>query len=899
MADQAVRPPAESRAGKSFQFRLWGCFQATRLADGADVTPRGRKSRALLAYLLLDKRANDRERLAGLLWSERGEAQARASLRQCLLELRDFCDDGAPLLRSDRQQVAIDPGRAQLDLDEMLRLTQADEADALAEALAGGGTLLEGLDGIDPAFDDWLRAVRAERVDALLAAAQRCARRALDAGHTDAACRLTQALQAMDPLDETLAGLAMEVGDRLGRQDYVQRVYDKLADDLARELGVGPSAETRALHERLLNDAGDRPASRPPDEPVVPLPPIPSRAQARPARPARKRRLWLYALAALLLAAGLALTWLQLRQTAPAEPASLAVLPFRNLSAGDDYFAEGVAEEILAQLSREPELRVAGRTSSWTFRDNADVIEIGRRLDVNYVLEGSVRTVADRVRVNVALVRTDDSTRLWGRTFNGRLDDIFRIQDDIGSAVAASLKRKLVYAGTPSATLRTSGEVYGMYLTARGLIRTRDTRNARAAVELLDRAVKLDPDYAPALSSLAQAMRLAVNDRPGAWGEDDDAKAIGYVRRALRLAPNFAAAHGTLGMLLGFETPEAAVSIRRAAALDPNNAELQFWLGNVHANSLDYKAALAAYRRANELDPLLNSAGWELVFIAVDMNRPDIARAAIERIERAGGRFLATLLKAHAAIFLNGDFSAAMRWAVAAGSIGDPNRNDWADYYIASIKRRLGEAAARSDWDDSDEATRRLVEGGMPAIEELRSRLAKPPVMGTDITYTSLGLKRLLNAGRGSEVADLHDSDYGLLGLSSKSRPSMPSQLVSNAALVAMVLRDVGRHAEADRLLARADRAIRTARAQGPVPGELLGYAAQVWAVQGRPALALAALERATIRGWIDQDEELLLDIGDEPAFRSLRNDPRFEAIRARINAHRERERREVERLKI
>src|SRR5688572_21287977 len=96
MADQAVRPPAESRAEKIFQFRLWGGFQATRVADGADVTPRGRKSRALLAYLLLDKRSNDRERLAGLLWSERGEAQARASLRQCLLELRDFCDARCP-----------------------------------------------------------------------------------------------------------------------------------------------------------------------------------------------------------------------------------------------------------------------------------------------------------------------------------------------------------------------------------------------------------------------------------------------------------------------------------------------------------------------------------------------------------------------------------------------------------------------------------------------------------------------------------------------------------------------------------------------------------------------------------------------------------------------------------
>jgi TolB-like protein len=617
-------------------------------------------------------------------------------------------------------------------------------------------------------------------------------------------------------------------------------------------------------------------------------------------RIARDPRRWWWALAAaLVLLAGLSAAWLTLRQPAPAEPASLAVLPFRNLSAGDDYFAEGVAEEILSQLSREPEFRVAGRTSSSSFKDDADIGEIRRRLGVDYVLEGSIRTAAERVRVNVALVSTDDGTRLWGRSFDGRLDDIFRIQDDIGGAVAASLKRKLAYSGAPAAALRTSGEVYGMYLTARGLIRTRDTRNARAAVELLERAVKLDPGYAPAWSSLAQAMRLAVNDRPGEW-QFHEARAIDHVRRAIRLAPNFAAAHGTLGMLLGFDTPEAVASIRRAAALDPNNAELQFWLGNVHYHgSLEPDSALAAYRRAHELDPLLNSAGWELVFTAVDMDQAHLARDAIDRIDQAGDPLLATLLRAHAAVFLNGDFSAAARWAGAARSIDDPRSRRWADYYIAGIKRWLGELSARSDFDDYDEPTRRLVEGGMPSLDELRSRLAKPPVLGTDETYVTLGVKRMLSAGRGDELAELYDSDYGLLGVSSKGNRATARQLVSNAPLAAMVLRAAGRHSEADQLLAAADRAIRAALARGPSSRTLLGFAAQVWAVQGRRDRALAALERATTRGWIDQDQKLLPDIGDEPAFRSLRGDPRFQRLRARLRAHLARERREVAQLEI
>src|SRR5687767_9339556 len=143
----------------------------------------------------------------------------------------------------------------------------------------------------------------------------------------------------------------------------------------------------------------------------------------------RKRRLAAVAalLALFLVGAGVYLGGFGIGRAA-AEPASIAVLPFRNLSAGDPYFAEGIGEEIIGQLAREPHFRVAGSISSSQFKPDADVREVARRLDVDYVVEGSVRRQSDRVRVDAGLVRASDGVRFWSDTYDGKLDDIFAFQ---------------------------------------------------------------------------------------------------------------------------------------------------------------------------------------------------------------------------------------------------------------------------------------------------------------------------------------------------------------------------------------------------------------------------------------------------------------------------------------
>ena len=226
------------------------------------------------------------------------------------------------------------------------------------------------------------------------------------------------------------------------------------------------------------------------------------------AGPLKGRPLWA-GLAALAIIVAAAVAAILLRSNAgEAEPASLAVLPFKNLAAGDPYFAEGVAEEIADRLSREPQFKVAGRTSSALFKDAADFKDVGRRLHVAYVLEGSVRSAGRQVRVNVALVDARKGMRLWNQDFRGDLNDIFAIQDSIGEQVAAHVKKQLVPQVLPS-TMKTSGEVYGLYVTARSLMNLREPAKIEAAADLMRTAVKQDPNFAPGWAQFALATQLA------------------------------------------------------------------------------------------------------------------------------------------------------------------------------------------------------------------------------------------------------------------------------------------------------------------------------------------------------------------------------------------------------
>ncbi|MFC7499812.1 winged helix-turn-helix domain-containing protein [Enterovirga sp. GCM10030262] len=674
---------------------------------------------------------------------------------------------------------------------------------------------------------------------------------------------------------------------------------------------------TKVGHRLVLAPGGHGPVPAPTAAAPDAAPPSERAPAGTPSLGARgriERPRWLLPCALLLLAVvGLAAGMWQQREREPA--VAVAVLPFRSLTnGGDAYFAEGLGEEIMAQLARQPGLRVAGRTSSQQFKgETADLGEVVRKLGVTHVLEGSVRSADGRVRVNVALVQASTGMQLWAGTFDGTLDDVFTIQQRIGADVAAALGWRLVEAA-PAVRRATSGAVYSLYLGARGRIRERNPIAMAVARERLVRALRLDPAFAPAWSSLAQITRFESNS-PGPESERGREQAIRQARRALSLAPDLAEAHGVMGMLLGFDHRQGARHVKRAAALDPGNAEFQFWLGHVFANERDFPRSLKAYRTAFEIDPLWHYAQYQLVESAWEMGHREEAIRYVRRIERDGSRQQAHLNRATLA-GARGDFSGqAAELAAAAAATGDAGKRTGAAYERAFVLFSLGLFdEARAEWSEGWDAAgiaamrpQRMAEyehhfairqGRLPSLAELRTRGRS--AFDKDRSYATIGAKLLINAGRAADVVALYDGPDGFLGLARPPGSGGFSARLTDGPIVAAALRAVGRTEEADAILLRFDAIIAAglARSGGQAPSTFLAEAATVWTMRGNHDAALSALEQARRRGWAyvepDEGDTSLPDIGDEPAFRSLRGQPRFERLRAELRAHLDRERREV-----
>ncbi len=304
---------------------------------------------------------------------------------------------------------------------------------------------------------------------------------------------------------------------------------------------------------------------------------------------------------------------------APAEaPAandqSIAVLAFADLSPGQDqeYFSDGIAEEILNSLAKVPGLRVAGRTSAFHYKGrDEDLREIGTALGVAHILEGSVRQQGERVRITAQLIRSDDGFHVWSETYDGEMSDVFALQERIARAITDELKvvlsgqqaQQLVNTGTANA------EAYAKYLQATAIFTRRDSTRYLEARELLEQAIALDPEFARAWSRLAMVLVVSSNVQLEETEALLDA-GIAAAQRAIAMDPSLGEPHAALGRALGqrWQHAEALAANDRAVALDPGDVNSQFWLAVGLINTGYRRQGIDALEATLALDPMLPNA---------------------------------------------------------------------------------------------------------------------------------------------------------------------------------------------------------------------------------------------------------------------------------------------------
>jgi serine/threonine-protein kinase len=301
--------------------------------------------------------------------------------------------------------------------------------------------------------------------------------------------------------------------------------------------------------------------------------------------------------------------------------ASIAVLPLVNMSSDreQDYFSDGLSEELLNLLAQVPDLHVAGRTSSFSFKGKPTTIgEIGRALNVAHVLEGSVRKSGDRVRITAQLIRVRDDSHLWSQTYDRELNDIFAVQDGIAAAVVNALKLKLLPAQQPShAGHHVPGpEAYNHFLLGRQFLNRATLEGFDRAVGEYRRAVALEPRYAAALAGLALAEAYA-SDNTGTVEElqAGRARAAEAADRAVACDPHSGEPHTARAVLrFAFEQDwrGGEADFRKALEYSPGDVMTRWQYSRLLAALGRLPEALAQARVATELDPL-SAQAWEIV----------------------------------------------------------------------------------------------------------------------------------------------------------------------------------------------------------------------------------------------------------------------------------------------
>jgi adenylate cyclase len=369
---------------------------------------------------------------------------------------------------------------------------------------------------------------------------------------------------------------------------------------------------------------------------------------------------------------------------------SIAVMPFINMSSDpeQEYLSDGLSEELLNLLAKIPELRVAARTSSFSFKDqNLEIPEIAERLNVGHVLEGSVRKAGNQIRITAQLIRADDGFHIWSATYDRELENIFVIQDEVAAAVVDSLKITLL-GEQPKAT-ETDPEAYALYLQARYLM-SQGAEGHKQAETLLKQALDIDPGFAPALTVLGNVY----NNQANMFGVRPVDEAVELARdaiqRALEIDPLYARAHAALGDLdirYAYEFKAAYRHMQQALALNPGDTYILNNAARVAELFGRIDEAIDLYRQSIVLDPLSPGGHGGLGILYYRAHRLEEAANSLQLAGSLNPSASFFQLNLVLVLLAQGDAPAAL---VALERTSD----FWHDFGMALVQHELGDAGA-------------------------------------------------------------------------------------------------------------------------------------------------------------------------------------------------------------
>ena len=558
-----------------FQLALLGRFELAGPEGLIDLT--SKKLAGLLGFLACTApEPHGRDKLMTLLWGSHFDTQARQNLRQALTRLRRVLGEDA--LISSGESVSLQPGVIACDVARFEALLADGSRDALDGAVSlYRGRLLADMAIPEEAWTEWIEAQRQRLEGLALDAMVKLGEQELKAGNHEPALSAANRAIAISGLREDAHRLVMRALAAGGRRADALKHYEDLKELLKRELTVEPDPDTRSLAAELrkphMARSGSEARSGPPSEPAsetsAVLLPLPDRP-------------------------------------------SIAVLPFANMS-GDpeqEYFADGMVDDILMALSRVRWLFVIARQSSFIYKArSADVRQIGRELGVRYVVEGSVRKSGNRVRIVAQLIETESGAHIWADRYESGLTDIFALQDEITERIVSAVELNVQAAEIKRARVKPTDSLtaYDLYLRALPAYFGQTEVDYKSVGVLLGKALEADPEYAEALGTLTDSVvTRTMQGWHESWSRGVD-EACRLADRALAAGPDnstcVVSAAYTYGVL-SYRFDEAFELANRAVMLHPNSVLVRHRAAAVYTVCGEADKAIAQCEAACRMNPL-------------------------------------------------------------------------------------------------------------------------------------------------------------------------------------------------------------------------------------------------------------------------------------------------------